>query len=294
MRGQGAGRAAIRRPPPAARLFLSSSMSQRPLALVIRAAGTNCEGELCRAFEDAGARVDLVHIDRLTADPDRILRADLLAIPGGFSYGDDIASGRIFAARLRERLWPQLREAAQRGTPMFGPCNGFQVLVQVGLLPGPAAGEDWPEEPPRQTVALCENATGRFIDRWGVMRIEPNTRCLWTSELPDGLPDEIMQLPIAHGEGRFVPESPETLRALEERGQVVLRYAENLNGSAGAVAGICDAGGRIFGLMPHPERYTAWNRHPFWTRLDRSVRSGPTPAQIMFRTAVEAAAKVPA
>src|SRR5262245_27915728 len=122
-----------------------------PTAVVIRAAGTNCDAELVRAFTLAGATVRTVHLDRLAVEPDRLDEFDLIAFPGGFSYGDDIASGRIFAMRARERLYPALRRAIERGCPMIGVCNGFQVLVQVGLLPGPSDGA-WPtERAPEQT-----------------------------------------------------------------------------------------------------------------------------------------------
>jgi phosphoribosylformylglycinamidine (FGAM) synthase-like amidotransferase family enzyme len=115
-------------------------MSDTLRALVLRTAGTNCDAELVRAFALAGCTVDLVHVDRLAGDPSPIDRADFIGFPGGFSYGDDIASGRILAARVRETLWPSLRAAADRGVPMIGVCNGFQVMVQLGLLPGPADG----------------------------------------------------------------------------------------------------------------------------------------------------------
>jgi phosphoribosylformylglycinamidine synthase subunit PurQ / glutaminase len=306
-----------------------------PRALVIRAAGTNCDGELCRAFRMAGAEADLVHLDRLIAEPSRLERYDLVGFPGGFSYGDDVASGRIFAVKVRERLWAPLRALLERGVPMIGVCNGFQVLVQVGLLPGPAKGEAWPvEAPPRQTTALTDNAGARFIDRWVRVAVEPGTVCVWTrgldgtgekaqsSKLEVQTPEiaervlsavrangaaaeshrssliahrsDVMMLPIAHGEGRFVTASPDVMRQMEASGQIALRYIDNVNGSEGAVAGVCDASGLVFGLMPHPDRYLDWNRHPFWTRLPGEVRAGETPGLRMFRNAVEAAARVPA
>lgn len=263
-----------------------------PRALVIRAAGTNCDAELCRAFQLAGATPELVHLDRLIDEPRRLDDADLLGFPGGFSYGDDVASGRIFAMRVRERLWPALRAAVARGCPVIGVCNGFQVLVQVGLLPGPAAGEPWPEEaPPTPKAALCDNASARFEDRWVPVEFVRGSVCLWTRGL-ENLDDEVGLLPVAHGEGRLVLGGPGMLAALEASGQIALRYRENYNGSEGAVAGLCDASGRVFGLMPHPERYLDWTRHPWWTRLDESVRRGDTPGLRIFRNAVEAARTV--
>ncbi|MFZ4572779.1 MAG: phosphoribosylformylglycinamidine synthase subunit PurQ [Phycisphaerales bacterium] len=281
-----------------------------PNALVIRAPGTNCDAEMCRAFELAGARVTLLHIDRLIADPARIEAFELLGFPGGFSYGDDIASGRVLAMKARERLFPHLRAAVVRGCAVIGACNGFQVLVQVGLLPGPLGGEAWTDATqPEQTCSLSENIAGRFCDRWVGMEYEPSSVCVWTRGLAEGpvirTPKgedsrldsatlrTINQLPVAHGEGRFTTLTPSVTRDLERAGQVAVRYTDNYNGSEGAIAGICDSTGRVFGLMPHPERYLDWTRHPYWTRLPASLKSLETPGLRMFRNAVEAVAHAP-
>lgn len=268
-----------------------------PKALVIRAPGTNCDAEMCRGFEMAGATPELVHINRLIDSPSRIDDFDLIGFPGGFSYGDDIASGRVFAMKIREKLFAPLRDAARRGTPMIGACNGFQVLVQVGLLPGPGA-EGWSADAtPEQTTALADNTSGRFIDRWVGVATPSKSVCVWTQGLDtawaneDGqTPDfaDIMMLPVAHGEGRFQAASDSILDRLAANGQVALTYTDNFNGSARAIAGICDTSGRIFGLMPHPERFLDWTRHPYWTRLPAKLRSLPTPGLQMFRNAVEA------
>ncbi|MGD9690972.1 MAG: phosphoribosylformylglycinamidine synthase subunit PurQ [Phycisphaerales bacterium] len=267
-----------------------------PHALVMRAPGTNCDSELCRAFELAGATVSLVHIDRLLREPGLLEETDIFAVAGGFSYGDDVASGRIVAMRMRARLYPALREAARRGGLMFGVCNGFQIFAQAGLLPGPdgAGGAEWPDvAPPAQSVALTFNAGGRFIDGWYGVRAVPESVCVWTRGLAEAYPAsiaaDVLKLPIAHGEGRFVA-APEVMSALRRHGQIALEAmpGENANGSEGGVVGICDPSGRIFGLMPHPERYLDWNRHPYWTRLDRSVLALPTPGMLMFRNAVAA------
>jgi phosphoribosylformylglycinamidine synthase len=263
-----------------------------PSALVLRTAGTNCDAELVRAFTLAGATVQTLHLDRLAAEPDRLDEFDLIGFPGGFSYGDDVASGRIFAMRVRERLYPALRRAIDRACPIIGVCNGFQVLVQVGLLPGPGPGEAWPaERPPTQTVALTENAGARFVDRWVPVAADRKSVCVWTRDLPSD--PRIMQLPVAHGEGRFITASPSIIADLERSGRVALRYLDNYNGSQGAIAGVCDASGLVFGLMPHPERYLDWNRHPFWTRLAPDTRRGQTPGLKIFQNAVEAASKIP-
>ena len=268
-------------------------------ALVIRTAGTNCDAEMCRGFEQAGANVRLEHVDRLIADPARVDSADLIGFPGGFSYGDDVASGRILAVKLRERLYPALRDAARRGVPMIGACNGFQALVQVGLLPGPGPRAGWPEDaPPAQTVALTHNADARFVDRWVRIRPNPDSPCVWTrslselwqeSEGADDLRASALILPIAHGEGRFVTASPAVLASLHASGQVALTYVENPNGSTADIAGICDPSGRIFGLMPHPERFLDWTLHPWWTRLDESLTRREAPGLMIFKDAVAAA-----
>jgi|TARA_R110000782_G_scaffold13976_2_gene40902 phosphoribosylformylglycinamidine synthase len=263
-------------------------MPETPRALIVRTAGTNCDAELARAFERAGAAPELVHVRALIAEPGRLDDFDLFGFPGGFSYGDDIASGRILAMQLRERLYEPLRRAAERGAAMIGVCNGFQVLVQVGLLPGPDAGQPWPESAaPGARVALAENIPPRFKDAWVRVAADAGSPCVWTRGLLEAHPRDAMMLPIAHGEGRFVAENDATLAALASNGQIALRYTDNPNGSMGDVAGICDASGRIFGLMPHPERYLDWNRHPFRTRLADADRAGPTPGLAMFTGAVE-------
>lgn len=215
-------------------------------------------------------------------------RADLIGFPGGFSFGDDVASGRIFAMHVRERLYPALLGAVERGSCMIGICNGFQVLVQVGLLPGPTGGEQWPRRaPPEQSLSLAENQSGRFVDRWARMSVDPASPCVWTAPLA-GVPAEHVTFPSAHGEGRLVGDD-ETLDRIEAAHQAPLRYEENFNGSARAIAGVCDSSGRVFGLMPHPERFLDWNRHPNWTALPADVRSTPAPGLLLFRSAVEAA-----
>jgi len=253
-------------------------------ALVIRTAGTNCERETCRAFELAGATPDLVHLSRLLAEPDRIDAYPLISLPGGFSYGDDIASGRILAMHLRERLLDRLEAAVQRGALLIGICNGFQVLVQLGLLPGLRD-----EHSPSQTVSLTHNASGRFVDAWTRIEVDPASPCVWTRHLADMDDPHALMLPSAHAEGRLIAESEEELDGLEIELLAPIRYAEDLNGSTRRVAGICDSTGHVFGLMPHPERFLDWTRHPYWTRLSSAARAGPTPGLQIFLNAVAAA-----
>jgi phosphoribosylformylglycinamidine synthase I len=261
---------------------------ERPLALVVRAPGTNCDAEMVRAFRLAGADAELIHLDTLIDEPKRLDRAHLLGFPGGFSYGDDVASGRVFALRLRQRLYPPLRAAAGRGVAMIAACNGFQIIVQAGLLPGPYDGP-FPESPAPQQVSLTFNEGGRFIDRWCGVEYDASSVCIWTRDLARaGLSGSARMLPIAHGEGRFVARDADVMAALKSRGMIAVRYAngDNPNASDDSVAGICDATGRIFGLMPHPERFLDWTRHPFWTRLSPAERAGDTPGLAMFRSAV--------
>ena len=253
-------------------------------ALIITAPGINCDLELAEAFQLAGAKPKSVHINKLMRTPSLIDKADLIGFPGGFSYGDAVAAGRIMANLMRATLYGALVEAIRRGTPIIAPCNGFQIAAQLGLLPGPTPGSDWQSSPPKPTVTLSQNASARFIDRWVEFHVPSNTRCVWTKNL-DTTP-ETEFIPIAHGEGRFVPRDEEVLQQLEESGQIACRYGatDNPNGSVGDVMGICDSSGLVLGLMPHPERYLRWTQHPLWTRLEKQKKE-PLGLQ-MFKNAV--------
>jgi phosphoribosylformylglycinamidine synthase subunit PurQ / glutaminase len=246
-----------------------------PTALIIRTAGTNCDRELAHAFELAGCETQTLHLSQLIDDPDLIADFDLIGFPGGFSYGDDIAAGRILANRIRHRLWEPLQQAAGRGVPMIGICNGFQVMVKMGLLPDPALG--------KQTVTLADNTNGRFIDKWTPIVTDPDSPCIWTKGLGT------FDLPIAHGEGRLVCADDDILNQLKTNNQVALRYTsgDNPNGSADDIAGLCDPTGNILGLMPHPERFTDPTHHPTWTRQPDAWLT-QTPAGLrFFQNAVE-------
>ena len=246
-----------------------------PTALIIRTAGTNCDRELAHAFELAGAATRTVHLNQLIADASPLEQADLIGFPGGFSYGDDISAGRIFANRLRHRLFDPLRAAIRRGVPVIGICNGFQVLAKMGLLPDPDLG--------RQITTLADNTCGRFIDRWVRLEAEPQSKCIWTQGL------DRLELPIAHGEGRFLTESDTVLKRLHTNGQIALRYAaaDNPNGSTEHIAGICDPTGLVLGLMPHPERYTHFTNHPQWTRQAAEALAETPVGLRFFENAVE-------
>lgn len=257
-----------------------------PRALVVTAPGINCDGELARAFAEAGARPESVLLSRLRREPSIVDGFDLIGLPGGFSYGDDAGAGRILAQLIRQDLYAAFANAIARGVPMIAPCNGFQIAVQAGLLPGPVRGESWPVEPATPTVALAPNTQGRFRDDWTSVEIPEDTRCVWTRGIVD-VDEAVRLLPSAHGEGRFVADDA-VVAKLTESGQVALRYAadRNFNGSIDRIAGICDASGLVLGLMPHPERYTRWTQHPTWTRLSPELREGEPLGLRMFRNAV--------
>lgn len=256
----------------------------RPKTLILRTAGTNCDGETAHAFELAGATAEAVHLNRVLKDPRILDDFQLMALPGGFSYGDDIAAGRIFANQIIHHLRDAFHAFRDAGKPIIGVCNGFQVLVKTDLLPG-SIGDG-----AGQTCTLTNNDCGRFIDRW--VRLLPRpSKCIWTAGM-----DQLIELPIAHGEGKFVPANESVRRALHENGQVALIYAradgtpaggmapDNPNGSIDDIAGVCDVTGLVFGLMPHPERYVRSFQHPSWTR-NRQAAEGV--GLRVFRNAVQ-------
>ncbi|MBI4615877.1 MAG: phosphoribosylformylglycinamidine synthase I [Planctomycetes bacterium] len=230
----------------------------RVRAIVLRAAGTNCDRETVHALELAGARAERVHVARLAEKPALLSSCQILVLPGGFTYGDDTGAGRILGLELERRLGEPLSRFVESGRLVMGICNGFQVLVRMGLLPGFGKG----------TVALTDNDSGRFECRWIVLE----SRSQKTVYCPPG---ERLAMPVAHGEGKFVVSDAETLARLEAEGQIAFVYSgkgtapagypENPNGSVGGIAGITDATGRVLGLMPHPERHVHLYHHPDWT-----------------------------
>jgi phosphoribosylformylglycinamidine synthase I len=235
----------------------------KPTTLILRAAGTNCDAEAAFAFELAGSATKSLHINRILENPAILHQFQILAFPGGFSYGDDIAAGKILANQIVHHLGDPMRKFIESGKPVIGICNGFQVLVKTDLLPGPLAGKSG------QTATLTNNDSGRFIDRW--VHLEPqNSRCIWTKGL------DPLDLPIAHGEGKFVPVDETVRKALWDQQQVALVYSgENPNGSIDAIAGVCDSTGLVFGLMPHPERHVDATQHYAWTsRKNASAAEG--------------------
>jgi phosphoribosylformylglycinamidine synthase I len=224
-----------------------------PRVLILRAPGANCDQELQFAFEKAGAVAERTHIQRLREQPSLLLKYQILAVPGGFSYGDDVAAGKILALQLSHFLGEAIRQFRDRERLVLGVCNGFQAILKAGLVMPP--DEDGP------LATLAPNESGKFEDRW--IQLEAiGDRCPFLKGYTR------LTLPVAHGEGRFVVRESWILKGLEQTGQVVLRYVGlNPNGSQGDVAGICDASGRVLGLMPHPERHVLPTQHPQWTRL---------------------------
>lgn len=224
-------------------------------ALVLRTAGTNCDRETVHALESCTASADLLHLRELFHEPERLFDYKILVVPGGFSYGDDVAAGKILANELKFKLGQELAEFIGRGRIVIGICNGFQVLVKAGFLPGDGGLDG------SQTATLTDNDSGRFQCEWVPIRKEIS-KARWLKGLPRNF-----ELPIAHGEGKFVMKDAGLLKEMEKRGQVVFRYRSyNPNGSQGSIAGICNSGGNVVGLMPHPERYVTAFQHPAWTR----------------------------
>ncbi len=237
-------------------------------AIILRTAGTNCDQESAHALRLAGAEPEIVHINQLLVDKVNLAPYKLMIIPGGFSYGDDIAAGKILANELRFKLRAKLDGFVAEGKRIIGICNGFQVLVKTGFLPG---------TPDRiQTVTLASNDSGKFQCHWVTMKREKSA-CEWLNAT-----DAEWDLPIAHGEGKFVAQDAETLNALEKNKQIILRYqGTNPNGSVNAIAGICSADGNVVGLMPHPERHVSRLQHPEWTR-SRDSGKDKTPVGLQF------------
>ena len=227
--------------------------------LILGAPGTNCDAETAFAFQQAGASVSLVHVNQLIRREQRLSDYQIIVIPGGFTYGDDISAGKVLANELRLRLGEDIQRLIENGGLILGICNGFQVLVKAGILPGVASG-DLP------LLTLGANDSGRFECRWVHLGVNKQCPCVFTRGI------DSMELPVAHGEGKVVV-TPEALPHLnvvlyytDEHGNTNAGYPHNPNGSVANIAGICDASGRIFALMPHPERYIRGTQHPQWTR----------------------------
>lgn len=240
-------------------------------ALVLTGFGLNCDYETAHAFTVAGAVPERVHLNSLV-DREKSLRDfQIFVIGGGFSWGDDHGAGVIMAMRLKHRLKDDILRFVEKGGLVLGICNGFQVLVNLGLLPG------FEPRTMKREVALINNDCGGFRDQWVHLVANGQSPCVFTRGI------DTLELPVRHGEGKFFAE-PEVLQRLERQQQVILRYALpggtpaqgefplNPNGSVADIAGVCDPTGRVAGLMPHPEAFNHWTNHPDWTSLKETAR----------------------
>ncbi len=261
--------------------------TSRPRVLVITGYGFNCEAESIAAWRMAGAEPIPVHFADLLADPDVLGTVRALMFIGGFSFGDHMGSGHVIASRLRHRLRPALNGYLAAGGLVLGICNGFQILVRLGLLPG-LDGQYF-----RPLVSLATNDVGTFRNLWVRVRFEHDSPCVFTRGLPP------MDLPVRHGEGKLVVPNRRILDRIEHQRLAVCRYVDSLtgeparhypanpNGSVNAIAGLCDPTGRVFGMMPHPEAYLYPDQHP---GADRQRLDGGLPPEglglAIFRNAV--------
>lgn len=272
-------------------------MKTKPNVLVLKTDGINCDSETAFAFNLAGGIAKIVHVNDLRNKKDSLNNYHILAIPGGFSYGDDIVSGKILAIELASFFSKELKKFIKRkDTLIIGVCNGFQVLVRTGLLPfGFAQGK-----PLKMQAILVNNDSGHFECRWINLKIELNSKCVFLNNpnASDGGPEERatngtpprwtsngrVSYQIAHGEGKFfapknIIEKIEkqnlvVFRYIDENGKPTQKYPDNPNGAINAIAGICDPSGKILGLMPHPERFVFREQHPNWRRMkiNKSIR----------------------
>jgi len=236
-------------------------------AIVLRAAGINCDVETEYALELAGAKAERIHINRLIEDKRLLDRCHILVIPGGFSYGDDVAAGKILANQIVHHLYEPVQKFIEAGKLALGICNGFQVLVKAGILPGDGSG------PHQQQVTITNNDSGKYEDRW--VYLAPQTdKCIFIK------PGRQLYLPVAHAEGKLVTKDTSTLEKIKTAGHIALKYVDergrqgpypiNPNGSVDSIAGLTDKTGRVLGLMPHPERFVRPTQHPHWFRLENN------------------------
>ena len=258
---------------------------------VLSGFGINCETETVAAFEMAGGAAEKVHVNRLVNGELNLDDYHIMAVPGGFSFGDHLGSGRLLGNRLRFGLRDQVRRFVRSGKPVIGICNGFQVLVKMGLLPGDE------EVTLTQTASLALNDSAHYENRWATLEFDHTSPCIWTKGLTR------IRVPVRHGEGKFVTHDRELLDRWAQTGQLVAKYVDPSTEYPGAtdevlpypispnqswrnIAGVCDPTGLVFGLMPHPEAYHSTWLSPDWTREDK-IEHGLTPSTTIFRNAVE-------
>lgn len=259
----------------------------KPKAIVLKADGINRDEEMAFAFELAGAKAKIVHVNDLRQKKEKLSNFQILGIPGGFAYGDDIISGKILATELVSFLSEELKNFAQRkDTAVIGICNGFQVLVRTGLVPFRNIGG--------MDATLINNDSGHFECRWIKLKVEKNSKNKFLS----GMENEIIWYPVAHGEGKFFAENSVlnkiekdnlvAFRYVDEKGNPTQEYPDNPNGALSAIAGITDETGRVLGLMPHPECFVRIEQHPNWRRGNIKKPQGLPLFQNMVRFVKEA------
>ena len=257
----------------------------KPRALILSGQGINCDDETARAFLLAGADSEKVLMSKLITGKKKMQDYDILALPGGFSYGDDIAAGKIMTVDFRYTLRDQMDEFVASGKPVMGICNGFQIMTTSGLLPGLDGEYDV------QKATLSANESGKFRDAWARLKVDPKSKCIATKGI------DCLELPFRHGEGKFYAE-PEVMRRMKENGQIALRYVGadgeanpgypwNPNDSLDDIAGICDPTGLIYGLMPHPEAAAEVHHYPTWTRDRAAAEANAERAMQMVKNIVD-------
>jgi phosphoribosylformylglycinamidine synthase len=259
--------------------------------------GINCDRETAAVFDMVGGKSERLHVNNLVQGNRSLEEFDILAVPGGFSFGDHLGSGRLLGNRLRFALRDQLQKFVSSGKPIIGICNGFQALVKTGLLPGPENASLEPDLIQRASLTL--NNTGRYEDRWVTLEFDSQSPCIWTKGI------QRIECPVRHGEGRFVMPTDAELDRLSANHQLTVRYADpstepgthpsddllpfplSPNGSMRNIAGVCDPTGLVFGLMPHPEAfYTMW-LHPEHTSMKLNEDEWEGSGLQIFRNAVE-------
>ncbi len=249
---------------------------------ILQMEGTNCEEESYIAFKESGFEPEYLHINLLKKG--MLENYDMIFVPGGFSSGDYVRAGAIFAARLKAKVWKDLKRFVEEGKPVMGVCNGFQVLIELGLLPGTDGISEEPE------AALATNESNRFECRWVYLKKFSDT--IFSKHVGDKI-----TLPVAHAEGRFLADK-KTIEKIEEQNQVVFRYIApdgsrpdypwNPNGSVNDIAALVNSYGNVFGIMPHPERAFFWYQHPDWNRVKRERGDGWQIFNSLFREIIEA------
>lgn len=268
-----------------------------PKVAVLFGFGINCDHETAAVFDMVGGKSTRVHLNSFISGIDNLANYDILAVPGGFSFGDHLGSGRLMGNRMRFSLRNELTEFIKAGKPIIGICNGFQVLVKTGLLPGPEG--KIPDFIQRASLTL--NDSGRYEDRWVTLEFNQQSNCIWTQGITQ------MDCPVRHGEGKYVMPDRAMLSALSDNNQIAVRYIDpndsnydpdqvlpfpkSPNGSMMNIAGITDKTGLVFGLMPHPEAIYAQWLHPDYSRGDAPVTASDISWEgeglQIFRNAVE-------